>query len=96
MKFKYSTPADEYEKELEEFLNKGVYEEMPKKEFEKEKKELQEAARNYLARKSITLRVKKEDLGNVKKKANKIGLPYQTVLNLLIGQYASGKIKLAI
>lgn len=26
----------------------------------------------------------------------KVGLPYQTVLNLLIGQYASGKIKLAI
>lgn len=92
----YSKPADDYERELEEFINKGKFVSMPKKQFEKEKKADQEAAKNYLARKSITLRVKKEDLGNVKKKANKIGLPYQTVLNLLIGQYASGKIKLAI
>lgn len=87
---------DDYEKELDAFIKKGEFVSMPKKQFEKEKVELREAARNYLARKSITLRVKKEDLGNVKLKAEKAGIPYQTLLNLLIGQYAKGKIKLAI
>ncbi|HTK03383.1 MAG TPA: CopG family antitoxin [Alphaproteobacteria bacterium] len=93
----YSTPADDYERELEEFINKGKFVSMPKKQFEKYKKELQEAARNHIARrKSMTIRVENNILSSVKEKAKKEGIPYQTLLNLLISQYAQGKIKLAI
>lgn len=93
-KFPDETPLDDYEKELKAFLDKGVF--IPAKNQKKLMREAKEAAKNYLARKSITLRVKKEDLGSVKIKARKAGIPYQTLLNLLIGQYAKGKIKLAI
>lgn len=93
-KFPDETPLDDYERELKAFLDKGVL--IPSKNQAKLMKDAKIAAKNYLARKSITLRVKKEDLGNVKIKAKKAGIPYQTLLNLLIGQYAKGKIKLAI
>lgn len=39
---------DEYEKQLEKEIANGEWVSLPKKEFEKELKELQEAARNYL------------------------------------------------
>jgi len=91
---KYSKPIDQYEKELETFLNKGEF--TLSKNQKKIVNEHREAAKNYLARKSITLRVKKDDLISVKKKAQQQGIPYQTLINLLLGQYAKGKIKLAI
>ena len=94
--FPDETPLDDYERELKEFLDKGEFEFMPEKKFQKHKKMMQEAAKRFLARKSITLRVKNEDLIEIKSKAEKASIPYQTLLNLLIGQYAKGKIKLAI
>ncbi len=47
MKRIYSTPLDDYEKELEEFLNKGEYVSASKSEFKKIKKMFEEATENY-------------------------------------------------
>ena len=93
----YSQPLDSYEKELEEFLNRGFY--TPVKNQTESLKELEETAKNYLdiyKSKSITLRVKNEKLIKIKAKAKKVGIPYQRLINTLIGQYADNKISLTI
>lgn len=98
-KYPDETPLDDYEVELKEFLDKGEYVSVPKKEFEKTKKVLQEAARNYLEMKrtkKITLRIVNEDLIKVKVKAQKNNIPYQRLIGTLIRQYAEEKISLAI
>jgi len=90
---------DDYEKELEASIAQGEWVSMPKKEFEKEKKMLQEAAGRFLElkkSKSITLRVKNENLIKFKVKAEKSGIPYQRIISTFIDQYANDKIRIAI
>src|SRR3989304_5147710 len=75
-------PLDDYEKELEEFLEKGKF--VPVKNFEKRKKDLQEAAKNFLElqkTKRITLRVKNEDIIKVKAKAKKV-INFNSFINI--------------
>ena len=90
-------PLDDYEKELEEFLGKGKF--VPVKNFEKRKKDLQEAAKNFLElqkTKRITLRVKNEDIIKVKARAKKVNIPYQRLLNALIHKFAEGETSINI
>ena len=90
-------PLDDYEKELEEFLEKGKF--VPVKNFEKRKKDLQEAAKNFLElqkTKRITLRVKNEDIIKVKARAKKVNIPYQRLLNALIHKFAEGETSINI
>lgn len=54
------------------------------------------AASAYLSKsKNITLRLSLADLQGMKKKAAETGIPYQTLINALIHQYVTGKVKLA-
>lgn len=88
---------DDYEKGIEDSLERGEGVPMPKKQFEKYKIELQEAAKSHVEnRQSITIRVKKQVVNRIKAKSLKNGVPYQTVINILLGQYADGKIDLSI
>ena len=73
---------DKYEQEIEDAIANGEYFSVPKTEFKKSK--------------SITLRVKNEDLITVKSKARGVGIPYQRIINMLINGYANDRIKLAI
>ena len=88
---------DKYEKEIQKALKRGDY--VPVENQEESLLELQEAANNYFKfkkNKSITLRVEGEDLTKMKVKAQKHGIPYQRIINMLINGYANGRIKLAI
>lgn len=90
---------DKYEQEVENAIVNGEYSSVPKNEFKKTRQIFEEAAKNYFEikkSKSITLRVKNEDLITVKSKAKGVGIPYQRIINMLINGYANGKIKLAI
>lgn len=83
---------NKYEQRIEDALAKGEY--IDVSDLENTKALFQEAAKNYRElqeTKSITLRVNKEDLIRVKSKAKKNGLAYQTLVNLLIHQYARGE-----
>lgn len=71
--------------------------EIPMDDYEKELAE--EAAERYFElkrNKSVTLRVSSNSLFKVKAKAKKRNIPYQTLINMLINDYADGKLKLAI
>lgn len=53
--------------------------------LEKEKAMLKEAAQGHVKRKkSITIRVSEIDLEAMQIKASKLGIPYQTYINMLI------------
>jgi predicted DNA binding CopG/RHH family protein len=52
------------------------------------KAELEEAARNTLKRKRISIMVRERDLEKLKAKAAKLGMPYQTLINSILHQYA--------
>lgn len=63
------------------------------------KKMFQEAAKNYRQLKKskrITIRVNQEDLIKVKAKAQRNKIPYQTLLNALIHQYATGRARVEL
>lgn len=88
---------DEYEQELEDALNRGEFVSTPN--FEETKKMFQEAARRHIElqkTKSVTLRLKQEDLIKVKAKAARNKIPYQTLIGLLIHKYAEGETKLVL
>jgi len=88
---------DEYEQQIEDALSKGVYTNTSNLEDTKEL--FREAAKNYRElqeTKSITLRVNKEDLIKVKVKARRNGLPYQTLVSLLIRQYVKGETEVVL
>jgi predicted DNA binding CopG/RHH family protein len=79
---------DKYEQQVENSLSKGDF--VSTSDLEDTKQLFQEAAKNYLQlqeTRSITLRVKKEDLIKVKATARRNGIAYQTLINLLIRQY---------
>lgn len=49
------------------------------------KKQLEVAAKNYLSeKKRITIEMSRHDIEAVKIKASKLGIPYQTYINILI------------
>jgi predicted DNA binding CopG/RHH family protein len=58
-----------------------------------------EAAKRHIEleqTKSVTVRVKKKDLVKLKARASRNNIPYQTLINLLINSYTSGKTKLTL
>lgn len=83
---------DKYEQQIEDALSKGEF--TSASNLEDTKQLFQEAVKNYRElqeTRSITLRVKKEDLIKVKVKAKRNGIAYQTLISLLIRQYIKGE-----
>lgn len=88
---------DKYEQLLEQSLKNRDFIHDPN--FAATKRMLEEAAKNYLElnkTKRITIRVNQVDLIKVKAKAKKSNVPYQTLLNVLIRQFADGKAAIQI
>jgi predicted DNA binding CopG/RHH family protein len=69
-----------------EFLEDSDYEIPPLDPARKA--ELEEAARNTLKRRRISIMVRERDLEKLKAKAAKLGMPYQTLINSILHQYA--------
>ena len=63
--------------------------------FEEEIELAKKSAKEYLSKsKNITLRLNLRDLDGIKKKANELGLPYQTLISSLVHQYVDGKVSI--
>lgn len=63
----------------------GQWKYIPVKNFEKEKKVLQQYVKEY--RSLISLRVPQKNLDKLKYLAEKEGIPYQTLINSIIHKY---------
>ena len=96
-KYPDEIPLDDYERELEAFLDKGKY--SSDKNFKETKKMLEEAAKRHqeLRRsKRITLRVNNQDLIKVKARAKRASIPYQRLIGALIHKFAEGQTKIEV
>ena len=88
---------DEEEQQLEDALARGEFENDP--DLEKTKMMLQEAVKQYKQlhnSKPITLRVNQIDLIKIKAKAKRKQIPYQTLLGLVLHDFAEGNRELTI
>ena len=88
---------DKQEQRLEKALERGEF--VSAADLRKTKKLFKQAAQNYQElqkSKRITIRVNKEDLLKVRARAEKSKIPYQTLLNVLIHQYAQGQTRLEL
>ena len=62
----------------------------------KEKKQFEEYARNSLMKqKRINIRMSERDLKKIQAKAIEEGLPYQSLISMLIHKYNEGKISIS-
>ena len=83
---------DAYEKELLELDESGKI--SLDQSDETEKSALMSAARETLQKdKRINIRMSVRDLLSLKRKANRFGMPYQTLITSILHQYVSGDLK---
>jgi predicted DNA binding CopG/RHH family protein len=88
---------DLYEQEIEKALEAGEYEPLSLEEKEMFKKEAREAAREFMKRKkSVSIRLAEYDLKRLKHRAEELGLPYQTIISLLVRKYVRGELKIEL
>lgn len=88
---------DPEEQALENAFERGEFEESDS--LETTKKMLQEAAQRHQElhnTKPVTIRIKQLDLLKVKAKAKRNQIPYQTLLGVLIHEYAEGDRELVL
>lgn len=84
---------DKYEQEIEDSIDLDNIVEVP--DMAKRLEEIAQYAKNTIAKdKRVSLRVNQQDLRKIQDKAKQNGLPYQTLINTLLHQYATGKIKI--
>ena len=86
-----------YEAKLEKALSLGDYKSVSN--IKETKALFKEAAKNYRelqSSKRITIRVNQADLLKVRAKATRNKIPYQTLINTLIHQFAEGNVTVII
>jgi len=79
---------DKEEEQILKDFEEGKYVRI--KDFEQEKKRLQEIARNTLdKKKNINIRLSEKDLHKIKVKAAEDGIPYQTLVGSVLHRFAN-------
>jgi len=77
--------------ELGKYISEGIIEE--------ERKRLQLIAQNTIQlrkTKNVNIRIREDDLNKLRAKAQASGIPYQTMISVLIRQYTSDKLQIQI
>ncbi len=74
-----------YEKKIEDALVRGEYVSVSKEEFQRVKKALAERKKDAV----LNIRVNTGDLENIKRKAKKLGVKYQTFISEFLHRLAS-------
>ena len=83
---------DKEEQQILQDFERGEFK--PISNFQKEKKELEEAARyTFLKDKRINIRISSRDLEKIQKRAAKEGIPYQTFISGSLHKLVSGRLK---
>ena len=84
---------DDYENDILQSIENEEWQSRGK--IDERKKELQSYIKNQ-KKKAISIRISENDIYELKKKALQTGMPYQNIIQILIHQFASNKIKLGI
>jgi predicted DNA binding CopG/RHH family protein len=84
---------DEYETDLLQSVENGEWQ--SRGNIDERMKELQSYVKNQ-KKKAISIRVGENDIYELKKKALESGVPYQNIIQMLIHQFVSNKIKMSI
>jgi len=83
---------DEEEKEIIESIERGEW--VRVKDEEEEKKVAREAAEGTVKKnKRMNIRISERDLRRLKIRALEEGVPYQTLVSMILHKYLSGKLK---
>lgn len=83
---------DQEELQILQDFESGEFESI--RDFRKEKKELEEAARSTLQKdKRINIRVSSRDLERLQMRAAREGIPYQTYISSSLHKLVSGRMK---
>jgi predicted DNA binding CopG/RHH family protein len=82
---------DAEEMEIEAALERGEF--VSDKPRAQALEEWQQAVRNTLRKKPITVRVQEQDIARIKAKALEQGIPYQTLVASVLHRYARGSLK---
>lgn len=87
-------PLDEEERKLIESVENGEWQPIPEKEKNKYIKEAKMYAEASMKKdKRMNIRISERDLRNLKIKALEEGIPYQTLVSMVLHKYLSGKLK---
>jgi len=84
---------DDFEKEILESVENGEWK--SKDNIDKRLKELQGYLSNQ-KKKAISIRIPENDLYELKKRALENAIPYQNLIQILIHQYTTDKIKVTV
>ncbi len=83
---------DEEELKILRDFERGEFESI--RNFQNEKKQLEEAAGNTLMKnKRINIRISSRDVTRIQKKAAKEGIPSQTLISSTLHKFIAGKLK---
>jgi predicted DNA binding CopG/RHH family protein len=83
---------DKEEQQILKDFERGEFK--PISNLQKEKEELEEAARyTFLKDKRINIRISSRDLEKIQKRAAKEGIPYQTFISGSLHKLVSGRLK---
>ncbi len=89
---KNSLKLDEEEVKILQDFERGEFTSLTN--FKQEKRQLEEAAHNFLQKdKRINIRISSHDLTGLQKKAAKEGIPYQTLISSTLHKFVTGKLK---
>ena len=83
-----------YERKLNKEIDAGEWK--PIKNLNSEIKRYQSIAQNQFKYKMVSFRISSPDIAEFKKKADEVGVPYQTLLSAFVKQYPKGKATLTI
>jgi predicted DNA binding CopG/RHH family protein len=86
----YDVELDEEEQQIQRDLEAGIY--VSTGDMEKIREQMKIAAKNTFRKKPVTIRMTNLMIGQLKDKATKEGMPYQTLMNSVLHKYLSGKL----
>jgi predicted DNA binding CopG/RHH family protein len=81
---------DEEEQEIEDALAAGLY--VPPPDMQERLAVWKEAAANTRRKRSVTMRFSNLMIDQLKAKAQREGMPYQTLVNSVLHKYLSGRL----
>jgi predicted DNA binding CopG/RHH family protein len=93
MNEKHFEPLDTEEKELMESIENNEFVSVSEKKEEQIKDAIERANATLKKDKRMNIRISERDLKNLKIRALEEGIPYQTLVSMVLHKYLSGKLK---